>query len=80
MSAEQGGEVARPELEERAEELEDLASMQAEPGSAVAGPEPGGAQAGHSTGTAPGSDSLGLGTLDQGATAQVTGTDPHGDG
>ncbi len=81
MSAQQGSGGGEPELEDRAEELDDLAAMQADPGEGVVGAESDPAAApGHSAGTAPGTDSLGLGTLDQGATAQVTGTDPGGEG
>ncbi len=62
------------ELEERAEELADLAAIQDDPGGGLVGSEPaartGQASAGSPTGTGP----LGLGTLDQGATSQVTGT------
>jgi hypothetical protein len=69
-----GERVGDEALEERAAELGDLASMQADPGEGLVDPEPGALTEKRGSAGAPtGTETLGLGTLDQGATAQVTG-------
>ena len=68
-------------VEARADELEDLASVQSDPGEGVVDAEPGPAtEKQTSTGASSGTGPLGLGTLDQGATSQVTGAPPPAPG
>lgn len=84
-----GGEAepapADPPLEDpveaRAEELGDLASMQSDPGEGIVDAEPGPAtEKQASTGASSGTGPLGVSTLDEGATAQVTGRAPPAPG
>ena len=70
-----GGQAGEDPLEARAAELGDVASMQADPGEGVVDSAPGQATEKHaSTGASMGTGPLGLGTLDEGATSQLTGT------
>lgn len=75
-----GDEAAAAEVavgdaaEERAGELADLASMQTDPGDGSVDAQPGEAtEKQASTGASKGTGPLGLGSLDEGATGQVTG-------
>ncbi len=68
------GSVGADEAEERAEALGDLAAMQADPGGGLEGSEPAAGSGDQAPiGAPPGTSPLGLGTLDQGATSQITG-------
>ncbi|MDP9387258.1 MAG: hypothetical protein M3Q48_04865 [Actinomycetota bacterium] len=71
----------RDAAEARADELGDLAAIQADPGPGVTDAEPGAATVKHAaTGASTGTGPLGLGTLDEGASSQVTGaTEPSGE-
>lgn len=69
-----GGPASDDPVEARAEELGDVASMQGDPGDRVVDAAPGQAtEKQASTGASMGTGPLGLGTLDQGATSQLTG-------
>lgn len=79
-----GGDAPPPPgepAEARAGELDDLSSLQAEPAPGVADAGPGtAAETQSGSGASKGAGPLGVGTLDQGATAQVTGGEGPGRG